>query len=270
MKQYLELVQEIFDNGIEKTDRTGTGTISMFGMQKKYDLREGFPLVTTKSVRFDAIIRELLWFLRGATNINDELTQHTPIWNPWADENGDLGPIYGYQWIRWEKFDEQSDGTYKKSHINQVEQVIDMIKNKPDSRRIIVSAWNPADLHKMALPPCHAFFQFNVMGNRLDLQLYQRSADIALGVPYNIASYSALLMMVAQECNLTPGIFVHTLGDAHIYLNHFEGLKEQLKRTPHPLPQLKIKEKPFWDIKFEDFELLNYEHDEIIKFPIAV
>ncbi|MBN1258317.1 thymidylate synthase [Candidatus Peregrinibacteria bacterium] len=270
MKQYLSLVQEIFDNGIQKTDRTGTGTISIFGAQRKYDLQEGFPLVTTKKTLFDAIIRELLWFLRGSTNINDGLKEYTRIWNDWADENGDLGPIYGKQWVAWEKFEKQADGSFKMSTINQIQQAIDLIKNKPDSRRIIVSAWNPADLPRMALMPCHAFFQFNVMGDRLDLQLYQRSADIALGVPFNIASYSALLMMVAQECNLTPGVFVHTLGDVHIYLNHVDGLKEQLKRTPHPLPQLKITKKPFWDLKFEDFELQNYVHDEAIKFPIAV
>ncbi len=270
MKQYLSLVQEVFDNGIKKTDRTGTGTISIFGAQRKYDLREGFPMVTTKKTRFDAILRELLWFLRGSTNINDQLKEFTPIWNAWADENGELGPIYGKQWVKWEKFEKEKDGSYKMSTINQVQQAIDLIKTKPDSRRIIVSAWNPADLPRMALAPCHAFFQFNVMGQRLDLQLYQRSADTALGVPYNIASYSALLMMVAQECNLTPGVFVHTLGDAHIYLNHVEGLKEQLRRTPHPLPQLKIAKKPFWELKFEDFELQNYMHDEAIKFPIAV
>lgn len=272
MKQYLELVQEVLDNGVTKGDRTGTGIISVFGAQKKYDLRDGFPMVTTKKVRYDAILRELLWFLRGSTNINDDLTQHTPIWNPWADEDGDLGPIYGYQWRKWEKFDEdpENKGLYRKSHIDQIAQVIDMIKNNPQSRRIIVNAWNVADIEKMALPPCHTFFQFYVANGRLDLQLYQRSADIALGVPYNIASYATLLMMVAQECDLTPGIFVHTLGDAHIYANHIEGLKEQLKRTPKPLPKLKIAKKPFDELKFEDFELIDYQHDEFIKFPIAV
>jgi len=270
MKQYLSLVQEIFDNGIEKTDRTGTGTISIFGAQRKYDLREGFPLVTTKKVRFDAIIRELLWFLRGSTNINDGLKEYTPIWNAWADENGELGPIYGKQWVAWEAHEKQKDGSCKITEINQIQQAIDLIKNQSDSRRIMVSAWNVADLPKMALMPCHAFFHFNVMGDRLDLQLYQRSADVALGVPYNIASYSALLMMMAQECNLIPGVFVHTFGDVHIYLNHVDGLKEQLKRTPHPLPQLEITKKPFWDIKFEDFKLKNYTHDEFIKFPVAV
>jgi thymidylate synthase len=270
MKQYLELVQEVFNNGIEKTDRTGTGTISMFGAQKKYDLREGFPLVTTKKVRFDAIIRELLWFLRGSTNIHDELTQYTPIWDAWADENGDLGPIYGKQWVAWETFKEKPDGSIEKKEVNQIQQAIDLLKSNPDSRRILVSTWNVADLPKMALMPCHTLFQLNVMCDRLDLQLYQRSADVALGVPYNIASYSALLMMFAQEVGLTPGIFVHTIGDCHIYSNHVEGLKEQLTRTPKKLPKLEIANKPFWEIKFEDFHLKDYEHDEYIKFPVAV
>lgn len=270
MKQYLSLVQEIFDNGIEKTDRTGTGTISIFGAQRKYDLREGFPMVTTKKVRFDAILRELLWFLKGSTNINEGLKEYTPIWNAWADEKGDLGPIYGKQWVNWEVHERQDDGTCRITGINQIQQAIDLLKNSPDSRRILVSAWNIADLPKMALMPCHTFFQLNVMGDRLDLQMYQRSADVALGVPYNVASYSALLMMIAKEVNLIPGIFVHTLGDVHTYSNHVEGLKEQITRTPHELPQLEIADKPFWDLKFEDFELKNYEHDEYIKFPVAV
>ncbi len=271
MKQYLELVSEVLENGMEKTDRTGTGTLSIFGAQKKYDLRDGFPLVTTKKVHFHSVIYELLWFLKGTTNIYDGLNPESHIWDEWADEKGELGPIYGYQWCKWEKFDyDKKTGNYNVSHINQIQQVIDMIKTKPDSRRIIVSAWNVADIEKMALPPCHAFFQFNVMGNRLDLQLYQRSADIALGVPFNIASYSAILIMVAQECGLTPGIFVHTLGDAHIYTNHIEGIKKQLQRNPHKLPTLKITKKPFWEIKYEDFKLENYEHDKGIKFPIAV
>lgn len=271
MKQYLELVQEVLDSGIEKTDRTGTGTISIFGAQKKYNLREGFPMVTSKKVSYGAIVRELLWFLKGATNINDDLTQHTPIWDPWADEKGELGPIYGYQWRKWESFtwDEEKQN-YVKGHIDQIQNAIDTIKNNPHSRRIIVSGWNVADIDKMALPPCHTLFQFYVVGDRLDLQLYQRSADIALGVPYNIASYATLLMMMAQECNLTPGVFVHTIGDAHIYLNHIDGLKEQLTRPTHKLPTLKIAKKPFWDLKFEDFELTDYTHEPFIKFPIAV
>ncbi len=263
MKQYLDLVREVMENGLQKTDRTGTGTTSVFGLQQKYDLREGFPLVTTKKVRFDAILRELLWFLHGSTNIHDDdLTEHTPIWDAWADEKGELGPIYGKQWVAWEA----PDGT----KINQIQEAIDLLKKSPDSRRILVSAWNVADLPKMALMPCHAFFQLSVMGDRLDLQMYQRSADIALGVPYNIASYSILLTMLAQECGLIPGVFVHTLGDAHIYSNHMEGLKEQLGRKPHPLPQLSIAKKPFWELKFDDFELKNYTHDSFIKFPVAV
>jgi len=259
MKQYLSLVEEVLANGTKKEDRTGTGTISIFGMQRKYDLRDGFPLLTTKKVLFTGILRELLWFLKGSTNINDDLTQHTPIWDAWADENGELGPIYGYQWRNW-------DG----KGIDQIQNAIDMIKTNPDSRRIIVNAWNVADVPRMALPPCHLLFQFYVVDGRLDCQLYQRSADIALGVPFNIASYAALMHMVAQECNLQPGIFTHTLGDAHIYLNHVEGLQEQLTRTPKALPQLKLANKPFWDLTFEDFEITDYEHDPFIKFKVAV
>jgi len=270
MQQYLDLIKEVLDHGEYKEDRTGTGTYSVFGVQKKYDLRNGFPLVTVKKTMFKSLIYELLWFLKGATNINDGLKPHTSIWDPWADEKGDLGPIYGHQWVKWEKFTPQENGTYKKLHINQIQNAIDLIKNNPDSRRIIVSAWNVADLDRMALPPCHAFFQFYVVNGRLDLQLYQRSADIALGVPFNIASYSALLMMMAQECNLTPGVFVHTIGDAHIYKNHVDGMKETLTRKPLPLPQLKIAKKPFWEIQFEDFELVNYQYHPFIKFPIAV
>lgn len=271
MKQYLDLVKYVLENGEDKPDRTGTGILSVFGTQTKYDLREGFPLVTTKKVSIENIIRELLWFLKGATNINDGLLPHTKIWNPWADENGELGPIYGYQWRKWERYEmDKETGKCKMTHVDQIAQAIDLIKNNPTSRRIIVSAWNPADLPKMALPPCHAFFQFYVVNGRLDCQLYQRSADIALGVPYNIASYSALMIMMAQECDLEPGIFTHTLGDAHIYKNHIEGLKKQLKRKPHPLPQLKLKKKPFDQITLEDFELVGYEHDDFIKFDIAV
>ncbi len=271
MRQYLDLVRYILENGEKKEDRTGTGTISVFGYQSKYDLREGFPLLTTKKVLFSAVVHELLWFLRGSTNINDGLKEFTPIWNAWADANGELGPIYGYQWRKWEKFVKDGDtGRYRKEHVDQIRGAIDLIKNNPASRRIIVSAWNAADVDRMALPPCHAFFQFYVIGGRLDCQLYQRSADIALGVPFNIASYALLLAMMAQECNLTPGIFVHTLGDAHIYLNHVQGLQEQLKRTPKLLPQIRIAKKPVLDIQFDDIELLNYEHDAFIKFPIAV
>ena len=271
MRQYLDLVKYILENGEKKEDRTGTGTISVFGYQVKYDLREGFPLLTTKKVLFSAVVHELLWFLKGSTNINDGLAEHTPIWNAWADNNGELGPIYGYQWRQWEKFTNDNGGSeYRKEHIDQIQAAIDMIKNNPTSRRIIVSAWNVADVDRMALPPCHAFFQFYVVAGRLDCQLYQRSADVALGVPFNIASYALLLALVAQECGLTPGIFVHTLGDAHIYLNHVDGLKEQLQREPKTLPQLKIVKKPVLEITFDDIEITNYEHDKFIKFPIAV
>lgn len=276
MQQYLSLVQEVLDNGIEKTDRTGVGTISMFGAQRKYDLRDGFPMVTTKKVSLKNIIAELLWFLSGETNIKapikslngKSLQECTKIWDDWADEDGNLGPVYGKQWVAWET----ADG----SHINQIQRAIDIIRemaekdHHPHGRRIIVSAWNVGLIEEMALPPCHAFFQFNVMGDRLDLQLYQRSADVALGVPYNIASYATLLTMVAKECGLIPGIFVHTTGDTHIYTNHVEKIKIQLERTPHPLPTLKIADKPFWDLTLDDFELENYEHDKFIKFPIAV
>lgn len=271
MKQYLDLVRYILENGEVKQDRTATGTLSIFGYQTRYDLREGFPILTTKKILFDAVVRELLWFLKGSTNIHEGLKEYTPIWNAWADENGELGPIYGYQWRKWERFvwDESLKG-YRKEYLDQIQQAIDTIKNNPDSRRIIVSAWNAADIDKMALPPCHAFFQFYVINGRLDCQLYQRSADVALGVPFNIASYALLMSMIAQECGLAPGVFIHTLGDAHIYSNHVEGLKQQLHRTPKALPSLRIARKPVFDIAFEDIELLNYQHDTFIKFPIAV
>jgi len=271
MKQYLELVKYILEHGQRKEDRTSTGTISVFGYQAKYDLREGFPLLTTKKVLFDALARELLWFLKGSTNINEGLKEYTPIWNAWADSEGELGPIYGYQWRKWEKFiwDEETK-TYRKEHIDQLQAAIDTIKKNPHSRRIIVSAWNVADLDRMALSPCHAFFQFYVVDGRLDCQLYQRSADVALGLPFNIASYALLLMMVAQECGLVPRIFVHTLGDAHIYSNHIDGLQLQLTRTPKPLPQVKIAKKNIFELTFEDIELIGYQHDAFIKFPIAV
>ncbi|MFQ5752161.1 MAG: thymidylate synthase [bacterium] len=271
MEQYLDLVKNILEHGEAKDDRTGTGTLSIFGCQTKYDLRNGFPLLTTKKVLFPAIVYELLWFLRGSTNINDDLKAHTPIWNAWADEQGELGPIYGYQWRKWEKFvwDEKSL-TYQQKHVDQIKNAIDLIKTNPDSRRIIVSAWNAGDIDRMALPPCHAFFQFYVVNGRLDCQLYQRSADVALGVPFNIASYALLMVMIAQECRLRPGVFVHTLGDAHIYTNHIEGLKEQLQRTPKALPEIKVADKPVLKITFNEIELCNYKHDPFIKFPIAV
>ncbi len=271
MKQYLELCRHILEHGEQKADRTGTGTLSVFGYQSRYDLREGFPIVTTKKILFPAVVRELLWFLKGSTNINDGLKEHTPIWNAWADENGDLGPVYGYQWRRWEKFVwEEQAKTYRKEHIDQIQDVIRQIKTNPDSRRLIVSAWNVADIDRMALPPCHAFFQFYVINGRLDCQLYQRSADAALGVPFNISSYALLQSMIARECALTPGIFVHTLGDAHIYLNHVDGIRSQLRRTCKPLPELRLADKNVLEFAFEDIELAGYQHDPFIKFPIAV
>jgi thymidylate synthase len=259
MRPYLALLQHVLDHGERRTDRTGTGTISLFGAQSRYDLREGFPLVTTKKVLFPAVVRELVWFLRGSTNINEDLKQHTPIWDAWADENGELGPIYGYQWRNW-------GGT----GIDQIQIAIDTIKRDPTSRRIIVSAWNVADLPKMKLPPCHAFFQFYVQDTFLDCQLYQRSGDLALGVPFNIASYALLMSMIAQECNLVPRHFVHTLGDAHIYLNHVEGVKIQLAREPHPLPKLVLANKPTLAMTFEDVQLEGYTHHPFIKFAVAV
>lgn len=271
MKQYLDLVRYVLENGEEKADRTGTGTKSVFGYQTKYDLKEGFPILTTKKVLFPSVVRELLWFLKGSTNINDGLKQYTPIWNAWADQNGELGPIYGYQWCRWERFQwKEEEKIYLKEHVNQIQQAVDLIKKNPSSRRIIVSAWNVSDIERMVLPPCHTLFQFYVLGGRLDCQLYQRSADLALGVPFNVASYALLLSMVAQECNLTPGIFVHTFGDVHVYLNHIEGLQLQLQRTPKPLPQLKIAKKKVFDSTFEDIELVGYLHDPFIKFAIAI
>ena len=271
MKQYLDLARYILEHGEEKSDRTGTGTLSVFGYQTKYDLREGFPLLTTKKVLFPAVVYELLWFLRGATNVNDDLAEHTPIWNAWADENGELGPIYGYQWRNWEQFRWDEDKrAYQKRHVDQISQAITMIKSNPASRRIIVSAWNVADIDRMALPPCHAFFQFYVINGRLDCQLYQRSADVALGVPFNIASYALLMSMMAKECGLTPGIFVHTLGAAHLYLNHLDGIREQLTRQPKSLPQLELADKSVLEMAFDDIRVVNYQHDNFIKFPIAV
>ena len=260
MKPYLDLARQILEHGEERRDRTGTGTLSLFGLQARYDLREGFPLVTTKKVLFPAVVRELLWFLRGSTNINDGLTQHTPIWDAWAKPDGELGPIYGHQWRNW-------GGT----GIDQIRQAIDLIRTDPTSRRIIVSAWNVADVPKMALPPCHTMFQFYVKDEWLDCQLYQRSADMALGVPFNIASYALLTHMVANEVGLKPRFFVHVLGDAHVYLNHKAGLELQLTRAPHPLPRLSLPPgKRVDDLVFEDVELEGYVHHPFIKFEVAV
>jgi thymidylate synthase len=256
---YLDLVRTILEHGDRREDRTGTGTLSIFGAQLRFDLREGFPLITTKKVLFPAVVRELLWFLRGSTNIHDDLAEHTPIWNAWADEHGELGPIYGYQWRNW-----NGEG------IDQIQGAIDLIRRDPTSRRILVSAWNVSDLGTMALPPCHTLFQLYVAGDRLDLQLYQRSADMALGVPFNIASYALLLVLLANECDLVPGYFVHSLGDAHVYLDHVEGLERQLQREPYPPPRVRVAAKPLAEIGFEDIELLGYRHHPFIKFPVAI
>jgi thymidylate synthase len=264
MRPYLDLVQQILERGEPRADRTGVGTRSIFGLQARYDLRDGFPLVTTKKVLFAAVVRELVWFLRGATNINDGLTQHTPIWDAWADASGELGPIYGHQWRSW-------GGPGGGQGVDQITQVIELIKKDPTSRRLIVSAWNVADVPRMALPPCHTMFQFYVAGGRLDCQLYQRSADMALGVPFNIASYALLTHLVANECGLEAGFFVHTLGDAHIYLNHVDGVAVQLRRQPFPLPRLRLPPgKRVLDVRFEDVELDGYQHHPFIKFEVAV
>jgi thymidylate synthase len=274
MRPYLDLLRHVLEHGEQRTDRTGTGTISLFGTQSRYDLREGFPLVTTKKVLFPAVVRELLWFLRGSTNINDDLAEHTPIWNAWADERGDLGPIYGAQWRSWgatrEGGEHGEGGEGGGRGIDQIRQAIDTIRRDPTSRRIIVSAWNVADLPKMRLPPCHALFQFYVHDGWLDCQLYQRSADLALGVPFNIASYALLLSMIAQECELLPRYFVHTCGDAHIYANHVEGVRAQLAREPFPLPRLVLAKRPVLEMRFEDIALEGYQHHAFIKFPVAV
>ena len=268
MKQYLDLVQTILDDGIEKTDRTGTGTKSIFGYQYRVDLQAGFPLLTTKKIVINSVVNELLWFLNGSTNIHDGLK--SKIWDPWADSDGNVGPIYGYQWRKWEQFRTDPSGTLVKSHIDQIQTVIDTIKTNPQSRRLIVSAWNVSDLDQMALPPCHLLFQFYVRGDYLDCQLYQRSADVAIGVPFNIASYALLLSMIAQECNRLPGHFVHTIGDAHIYTDHVDGLREQLSRSPQALPSLRIANKPFDSITADDIVVDNYTPAPFIRFPISV
>jgi thymidylate synthase len=264
MKQYLNLLETILKEGTEKSDRTGTGTISRFGHQMRFDLSEGFPVVTTKKLHLKSIIYELLWFLAGDTNIKYLTDNGVRIWNEWADENGNLGHIYGYQWRSWPT----PDG----KHIDQISKVVDSIKNKPDSRRHIVSAWNVGELDKMNLPPCHVLFQFYVADGKLSCQLYQRSADVFLGVPFNIASYALLTLMMAQVTELQPGDFVHTFGDAHIYSNHLEQVKLQLTREPFPLPTMKINPavKNIFDFKFEDFELINYQAHPHIKGDVAV
>jgi len=264
MKQYLDLMQHVLDHGTQKHDRTGTGTISVFGYQMRFNLQEGFPMVTTKKLHLKSIIHELIWFLSGDTNIKYLKDNGVKIWDEWADADGNLGPVYGSQWRSWPK----PDG----GHIDQIAQIINTIKNNPDSRRIIVSAWNVADVEHMALPPCHAFFQFYVADGKLSCQLYQRSADIFLGVPFNIASYALLTMMVAQVCGLEYGDFIHTLGDAHLYNNHIEQAKLQLSRDPKKLPVMEINPevKNILDFKFEDFTLKDYDAHPHIKGAVAV
>ncbi len=264
MQQYLDLLKHILDTGATKSDRTGTGTTSCFGYQMRFDLQKGFPLVTTKRLHLKSIIYELLWFLKGETNIKYLNDHGVSIWNEWADENGELGPVYGKQWRNWQGADGQV--------IDQISDAVRQIKNNPDSRRIIVSAWNVADLSKMALMPCHALFQFYIADGKLSCQLYQRSADVFLGIPFNIASYALLTMMMAQVCDLEPGDFIHTFGDVHIYNNHIEQVKLQLSRTPYPLPTMRLNPvvKNIFDFIYEDFTLENYQYHPAIKAPIAV
>lgn len=264
MQQYLDLMQHILDNGVRKEDRTGTGTLSVFGYQMRFDLSKGFPAVTTKKLHFRSIIHELLWFLQGSTNIQYLHDNRVSIWDEWADENGDLGPVYGYQWRSW------PDGNGRS--IDQISQLINSLTNNPDSRRHIVSAWNVADVDNMALPPCHLLYQFYVADGKLSCQLYQRSADVFLGVPFNIASYALLTMMVAQVTDLELGDFVHTFGDAHLYLNHLEQTKLQLSRTPYPLPHMQLNPdvSSIFDFQYKDFKLVDYQSHPTIKAPIAV
>jgi thymidylate synthase len=263
MKAYLQLVENVLINGAKKIDRTGTGTLSIFGHQNRYNLQEGFPLVTTKKVHLKSIIHELLWFLKGDTNISYLKHNNVKIWDEWADKNGELGPVYGYQWRSWP--------TNEGGNIDQIKNVINDIKTNPDSRRLIVSAWNVGQISKMALPPCHSLFQFYINNNTLSCQLYQRSADVFLGVPFNIASYALLTMMIAQVCNLKLGDFVHTIGDAHLYLNHIEQAKLQLSRQPKTSPIMKIKKrKSIFDFIYEDFTLNDYDPHPHIKAPIAI
>ena len=264
MRAYLDLLDKLLREGVERDDRTGTGTLGLFGHQMRFDLSEGFPMVTTKKLHLKSIIHELLWFLSGDTNVRYLQENGVRIWNEWADEDGELGPVYGAQWRRWVT----PDG----SHVDQIQQVLDTIKNNPHSRRILVCAWNPADIPNMALPPCHCLFQFHVANGKLSCQLYQRSADTFLGVPFNIASYALLTMMMAQVCDLEPGDFVHTFGDVHLYLNHVDQAREQLSREPRPLPQMKINPEvnDLFAFKYEDFELLNYDPHPHIKAAVSV
>ena len=263
MKEYLKLMDHVLQHGIKKTDRTGTGTLSVFGYQSRYSLESGFPLVTTKKIHLKSVIHELLWFLKGETNVKYLQENNVKIWNDWADEEGELGPIYGFQWRSWINQNGEK--------IDQIKDVVKQLKHNPHSRRLIVSAWNVGQISEMALPPCHSLFQFYVNDGKLSCQLYQRSADIFLGVPFNIASYSLLTLMIAQVCNLKPGEFVHTLGDAHLYINHIEQAKLQLSRNPRKTPIIKIKpKKSIFDFKYDDFVLSGYEPHPHIKAPIAV
>lgn len=264
MKQYIDLLRRILDEGTPKGDRTGTGTLSVFGHQMRFNLEEGFPLLTTKKLHLKSIIYELLWFLKGDTNVRYLQEHGVRIWNEWADENGDLGPVYGHQWRSWPD--------YKGGTIDQIQNVLDQIKHTPDSRRMMVSAWNPAEVDDMALPPCHCLFQFYVADGRLSLQLYQRSADTFLGVPFNIASYALLTMMMAQVTGLRPGDFIHTTGDTHLYLNHLSQARLQLTRTPRPLPTMRLNPevKSLFDFRFEDFTLENYDPYDHIKATVSV
>lgn len=264
MHQYLALMRHVKEHGVRKRDRTGTGTLSVFGYQMRFDLRDGFPAVTTKKLHFPSIIHELLWFLRGETSVRYLHENGVSIWDEWADENGDLGPVYGYQWRSWPA----SDGR----KIDQISQVVDTIKTNPDSRRMIVSAWNVGDIDAMALPPCHMMFQFHVANGRLSCQLYQRSADIFLGLPFNIGSYALLTLMMAQVTDNTPGEFIHTLGDAHLYLNHMGQVEEQLSREPNPLPRIRLNPtvRSIFDFRYEDFELVDYAYHPLIRAPVAV
>jgi thymidylate synthase len=264
MQQYLNLLEHILNNGHRKNDRTGTGTISVFGYQMRFDLIDGFPVLTTKKLHLRSIIYELLWFLKGETNIRYLKDNGVKIWDEWADENGDLGPVYGSQWRSWPAGNGQ--------HIDQIIQLVEQIRKNPDSRRLIVSAWNPAEIDRMALPPCHVLFQFYVHNNKLSCQLYQRSADVFLGVPFNIASYALLTMMMAQTCNLEPGEFIHTFGDAHLYMNHIEQAKLQLSRKPGKLPLMKLNptKKDIFTFEYEDFELTGYDPQPHIKAEVSV
>ena len=271
MKQYIDLVKTVLEEGQRKKNRTGTDTLSYFGYHYKVDLSQGFPLLTTKKIFFNSVVRELLWYLKGETHIRN-LREHTKIWDAWTSEekNWEIGKMYGYQWVNWEKFAKDEKGTITKTYINQIQNVIDLIKTNPDSRRMVVTAWNPSVLDEIALPSCHAFFIFYISKGKLNCHLTQRSGDIALGIPFNLACYSMLTQMIANETGLIQGVFSHYINDAHIYINHIKGLEEQITRKTYKLPTLKIGNKPFWNLEFDDFSLVKYQHHPSIKFPVAV